>query len=408
MPSDNTQDVVVVDAAFKADAHRQYERLRALGPVHRVILPSGMNGWLVVSYEEAREALTHPALLKDPEPAAETLVAAGYVLNKPGVGLGGQMLEADPPHHTRLRKLVSGVFTPKRSAALAPRIERIANDLIDNFPAGGETDLVSAFTAPLPVTVIAELLGIPEAHRDDFRTWTSKALNVRAPDHQASIASLHRLLTEIVASKRRRPEDDLLSAMVTVRDSEDGSLSEQELIGTALLLVVAGHETTVNLLGNSVLALLANPEQLQLLREQPQLMPAAVEEFLRYDTSVEHSTHRYAAADLVIGGQKIPRGSIVVVALSSASHDAPLPEGKSPMVLDIAGPPGKHLSFGHGIHHCLGAPLARLEATIALSTLLRRVIRLELSIPPEEIKWIGSGMMRGALSIPVSCQTLTE
>jgi cytochrome P450 len=212
------------------------------------------------------------------------------------------MLESDPPHHTRLRKLVSGAFTPKRTAALAPRIERIANDLIDALPPSGKADLVTAFTAPLPVTVIAELLGIPEAYRDDFRVWSSKALMVKAPGHQEAVASLHTLLADVIAGKRSEPTDDLLSALILVRDGEDGKLTEEELIGTAMLLVIAGHETTVNLLGNAVLALLQNPEQLQLLREQPELMANAVEEFLRYDTSVEHSTHRYAAADLVIGG----------------------------------------------------------------------------------------------------------
>ncbi|MDI5971961.1 cytochrome P450 [Streptomyces sp. SL13] len=394
---------VVISPAFKADAPRQYARLRALGPVHRAVLSSGLECWLVVGYEAAREALTHPALRKDPRPAAATLAAAGYVLNQPGVGLGGQMLEADAPEHTRLRKLVSGAFTPRRTAALAPRVQRIADDLIDALGPAGETDLVASFTAPLPVTVIAELLGIPPEHREDFRRWTSDVLDVTAAGHASSLAGLHGLLGELVAAKRRRPEDDLLSDLVAARDERDGEdrLSEQELIGTATLLVIAGHETTVNLLGNAVHALLRHPEQLRLLRARPQLLPGAVEEFLRYDTSVEHSTLRYAAEDVRLGGRVVPRGGVVAVALSSAGHDAPQADGGDPAALDVARPAARHLSFGHGIHHCLGAPLARLEAVTALGTLLRRLPRLEPAVPLAELAWIPSGMMRGPLSLPV-------
>ncbi|MGV9935235.1 cytochrome P450 family protein [Streptomyces olivaceoviridis] len=396
---------VLMDAAFKANAQAEYARLREAGPVHRALLPSGVEGWLVVGYEEAREALTHPALLKDPAPAAQALTAAGYVLNQPGVGLGGQMLEADPPEHTRLRRLVSAAFTPKRTAALAPRVERIAHELIDALPPSGETDLIDSFTAPLPVTVIAELLGIPLADRADFRAWSSKALEVGTDGHEEAVAALHRLLRRLIADKRREPADDLLSALVAARDQEDGRLSEEELVGTALLLVVAGHETTVNLLGNGLLALLRHPGQLRLLRERPDLLPGAVEELLRYDTSVELTTHRFAAEDLVLAGVPIPRGSVVVVSLVSASRDAPLPDGADPTVLDVARPAVRHLSFGHGIHHCLGAPLARLEIRIALRTVLDRFARLEPAVPLESLEWIPAGMMRGPVRLPVRYET---
>ncbi|GHJ35498.1 cytochrome P450 [Streptomyces sp. TS71-3] len=347
-----------LDPAFKADAPRRYEALRRIGPIHRAKLSSGIDGWLVVDYDLAREALTHPALLKDPSPAAETLESAGYVLNQPGVGLGGQMLEADGKEHTRLRRLVSGAFTPRRTADLAPRIQQIADGLIDAMASRTTGDLVESFTAPLPVTVIAELLGIPEEHRDNFRLWTSDALNLIADSHRSSLASLHGLLSQLIEEKRTHPGDDLISALVAARDDEDGSLTEAELVGTCLLLVVAGHETTVNLLGNAVLALLHDPAQMRLLRRTPDLMPKAVEEFLRYDTSVETTTHRFASQDLELGGRLLPRGSVVVVALSSASRDAPMAAGEDPTVLDVSRPTARHLSFGHGIHHCLGAPLA--------------------------------------------------
>ncbi|MET9819012.1 cytochrome P450 [Streptomyces sp. NPDC006355] len=392
---------VVIEPAFKADAPARYARLRQLGPIHPAEFHLGLKGWVVVGYDLAREALTHPALLKDATPAAEALAAAGYVLHQPKVGLGAQMMEADPPEHTRLRRLASAAFTPRRTAELAPRIEQIAHDLIDALPPSGEADLVEAFNAPLPATVIAELLGIPREHHLDFRRWSGQALRVASPEHRPALAGLHGLLADLVAEKRRRPQDDLLSALVAVRDEEDGRLSEEELVGTAMMLVVAGHESTVNLLGNAVLALLRHPEQLELLRERPGLMPGAVEEFLRHDTSVERSTSRYASQDLELGGVAIPRGSMIVVALGSAGHDAPQAVGDDPAVLDVTRPGARHLAFGHGIHYCLGAPLARLETDIALRTLLSRVPELELAAPVDSLDWIGSGIIRGVLSLPV-------
>ncbi|MFD7282879.1 cytochrome P450 [Streptomyces sp. NPDC059862] len=398
-------ELVIMDPEFKADAHRQYARLRAEGPIHPAQFFPGITGWVVVDYDLAREALTHPALLKDPQPAVEMLEAAGFLGHKRGTGFGGQMLEADPPEHTRLRRLVSGAFSPKRSAELEPRITRIANELIDAMPPSGELDLVEAFTAPLPVAVIAELLGIPEAHHQDFRRWTTLAFQVSHPEYAAAVASLHAFLRELVEDKRRTPGDDLMSALVAARDEDDGRLSQEELAGTAALLVIAGHETTVNLLGNAVLALLRHPDQLRLLRDDPGLLPNAVEEFLRYDTSVERTTNRYAAEDLELGGVRIPRGGIVTVALASAGRDAPLPDGGDPDTLDITRSAVRHLSFGHGIHHCLGAPLARLEVRVALHTLLTRVPHLELAVPADSLAWFPSGMVRGVLSLPVRYRT---
>lgn len=386
---------------FKADAPARYARLRTLGPIHPARFHLGLEGWVVVGHDLAREALTHPALLKDSTPATEALAAAGYVLNKPSVGLGGQMLQADPPEHGRLRRLAAAAFTTRRTAALAPRVERIAHELLDVLPAAGETDLVEAFNAPLPATVIAELLGIPEEFHTDFRRWSGQALQVASPDHRTALASLHRMLAGLIEDKRRDPRDDLLSALVAVRDERDGRLSEEELTGTALMLIVAGHESTVNLLGNAVLALLRHPEQLALLRARPELMPGAVEEFLRHDTSVERSTNRYAAEDLELGGVRIPRGGLVVVALGSAGHDAPQAEETDPAVLDVGRPHARHLAFGYGIHHCLGAPLARLETAIALRVLLERVEGLELAVPEADLEWIGSGIIRGVRSLPV-------
>ncbi len=392
---------VIIDASFKADAYRQFAKLRSVAPIHRAQFHAGITGWLVVDHDLAREALTHPALLKNAAPAAEMLEAAGFLSHKPGVGLGGQMLESDPPEHTRLRRLVSSAFTPRRTAELSPRIEQIAHELIDAMPPSGELDLVEAFTAPLPVTVISELLGIPQRHAEDFRHYTAIALDVAHPKYGSALASLHKLLHTVIEGKRGTPQDDLLSALVAVRDKDDGRLSDEELSGTAALLVIAGHETTVNLLGNAIYALLQHPDQLALLRRSPQLVTGAVEELLRYDTSVERTTNRYAAQELQLGGVLIPRGGIVAVALASVNRDIPLPDGSDPDILDITRQQSRHLSFGHGIHHCLGAPLARLEASLALQTLLSRMRRIELATTEEHMTRIPVGMMRGLTSLPI-------
>ncbi|WP_377271306.1 cytochrome P450 [Peterkaempfera sp. SMS 1(5)a] len=399
------QPPLVATPEFKADAHARYAALRKAGPVHRVRFPSGLEGWLVVGHDTAREALHHPALGKDATQAAAALEAAGHISNRPGVGLGGNMLTADPPEHTRLRRLVAGAFTPRRSEAMGPRIEQITAGLIDAIAPLGEADLVESFTAPLPMTVISELLGVPEEHRSDFRTWSQQALGNPPSAVRAGGAALNRFLAELLAAKRAEPGDDLLSALVAVRDEDDGRLSDTELLGTAVLLVVAGHETTVNLLGNAVLALLRHPAQARLLREQPDLLPGAVEEFLRYDAPVELTPQRFAAADVRLGGQLIRRGDIVQIALTSVGRDAAstdaAPGTPGPDELDVTRAGVHHLSFGHGIHYCLGAPLARLEAVIALGALLRRLPGLELAVPYEQVAWIPGGIMRGPMALPV-------
>ncbi|PRY37352.1 cytochrome P450 family protein [Umezawaea tangerina] len=396
-----SEQVVTITAEFKADAPARYAELRELGPVHRSRFSTGLEGWLVVGHDAALDALVHPALVKNSAPSRDKLAAANYTNDRPGVGLGGNMLVSDPPDHTRLRKLVAGAFSPARTRALAPRVQRIADDLLDRLVPKGEADLVEAFTAPLPVAVISELLGVPEADRADFRRWSSLTLGAPSDPQREAALNLNRYLADLIAAKRRSPADDLLSALVAVRDEDDGRLSEVELVGTAVLLVVAGHETTVNLLGNAVVALLRDPAQADLLRGRPELVPGAVEEFLRYDSSVEHATPRFAAEDLVIAGTPVARGDVVMVALSSASRDMPVPDHGDPAELDVTRNGVRHLSFGHGIHYCLGAPLARLEAATALSTLLRRIPDLRAAAPLDELEWVPSGIMRGPLALPV-------
>ncbi|MER7000841.1 cytochrome P450 [Streptomyces sp. NPDC000410] len=393
-----TDDVLrVFTPEFKADAHARYAELRKQGPIHRVQTHTGLPTWLVVGYELAREALVHPLLGKDSTPADEALRDAGYTVNRPGVGLGGNMLTADPPHHTRLRKLVAAAFTPRRMEALRPRVQEITDGLLDAVAEDGRADLVPAFTTPLPVTVISELLGVPEGQRGNFTTWTQHALG-NPPEKQAEGAlNLNRFLSELLADKHRSPGDDLLSALVAVRDEDDGRLSDTELLGTAVLLVVAGHDTTANLLADGILALLRHPDQARLLRERPDLLPAAIEEVLRYDAPVEYTPLRWAAEDFELGGSRISKGDGVHIALTAVGRDGDEDADR----FDVTRADGRHLSFGHGIHHCLGAPLARLEGVVALGTLLRRFPDLELTVPAEELPWVPAGITHGPAALPV-------
>ncbi|GAA0448131.1 cytochrome P450 [Paractinoplanes deccanensis] len=388
--------MLTITPDFKADSPRRWAELRRRGPVHRIRLETGLEVWAVVTYEAAREALAHPLLRKDSTPAEAALAAAGFTLHKPGVGIGGNMLEADPPAHTRLRRVVAGAFSPRRVEALAPRVREIAAGLLGALAGRYEVDLVTAYHAPLPIAVIGELLGVPEEERAGFRTWTAAAVSAPSAAQREGVRALNACLESLIARKRAAPGDDLLSALAA-----GGELSDEELLGTAALMVVAGHDTTVNLLGNAVAALLRQPAELARLRARPELIAGAVEEFLRYDPPVEQASKRYAAEDLTLAGQPIRRGDVVAVMLGSASRDAPQTDDGDPGLLDVERAAARHLAFGHGIHHCLGAPLARLEATIALGALIERFPRLSPAVALEEIEWIASGMMRGPVALPV-------
>ncbi len=397
----NTEILIepAIDAAFKAAAQSRYAALRALGLIHRARILNGVPCWIVVDHELAKQALIHPALVKDETPARDTLAAAGLASE---AGMEPNMLVVDPPDHTRLRRLVAAAFTRGRVEALRPRVTETAEELADAIAAAGETDLVRSYTSLLPVTVICELLGVREREQGQFREWTSKVLGPPGPDRRQGFRNLNQYLTELMAEKRRAPAGDLLSALVAVRDSRDRRLSEEELVGTASLLVIAGHDTTVNLLGNAIVALFDHPEQARLLRQRPELIKGAVEEFLRFDTSVEYTPMRFAARDIELGGAQIARGDIVVVSLTSANRSDPALAAAERDTLDVTRPAARHLAFGYGIHRCLGAPLAQLEAEIGIGTLLRRFPGLRPLLPTAELSWVPTGMMRGPLSLPVS------
>lgn len=395
-------------ADFKDDAsvdpYPRYAHMRAHCPVPQVIKGSGIRPYLITRYGDAKAALIDPRLLKDPRAGAEALTEAGIAHLYLGGGntLSNHMLSTDPPDHTRLRRLVAGQFTMRRTAALTPRIQEITTSLIDAFAPLGRAEFMTAFAGQLPSLVIAELLGVPASDRDAFRGWASDSLLPPSDPRQLkALLALSSYVESIVAAKRTAPADDLISGLIT--DQSSDRLSEDELLGSIKLLIIAGNETTINLLGNGLFALLRHPSQLDLLRSRPELIPNAIEEFLRYDAPVERATMRFAGKDVQIGETSIPRGSIVYVVLGSANRDPDqFPDADR---FDVTRASRGHLTFGHGLHFCLGAPLARLGAKIAFESLLSRLPELELDARPEDIPYQLSSIMHGLASLPIRFRT---
>lgn len=388
------------DQDFVQDPHARNARMRAEAPAQRVVTEDGMAVWLITRYEQARFALSDPRFSKD-------FTKAGTLLEEklpPGAdkrefALASHMLNMDPPDHTRLRKLVVKAFTARRIENLRPRIEEITARLLDDMAKQSEVDLLDAFAFPLPIQVICELLGVDESHQGDFRKWTNAMLSREDPEaSHAAVMNMAGYLIELVADKRQRPADDLLSALIEVSEDED-RLSEAELLGMVFLLLVAGHETTVNLIGNCVLALLRNPEQLAALRADPELIPSAVEEALRYDGPVNLATLRYTTEAVQLDDVEIPAGEVVHVSLTSANRDGE--RFAEPDEFDIGRSTTGHLAFGHGIHFCVGAPLARMEGQIALRALLERFPKLAAAWSTEQPRWRFSTLIRGLETLPV-------
>ncbi|MEW2288410.1 cytochrome P450 [Streptomyces sp. NPDC047841] len=390
------------DPAFVADPFPLYRRLREEGPVRRAIIAGGLDAWLVTRYEDGLAALSDPRLSSDVRDASDPrLIAQLPAFERES--MMSTMLRSDPPDHTRLRRLVAKAFTARRVAELRPRVQEITDRLLEAVLPAGRAELVADFALPLPVTVIGELLGVPVDERHDFQRWTDAMLvrGEEAPDPLVVDEAWRRMrayVTQHLAAKRARPGDDLLSALIDAHDQEQ-RLSHDELIAMTFLLLVAGYVTTVNLIAGGIAALLTHPDQLTLLRNRPELLPDAIEEFLRHDGPVSPGIARFAREDVEIAGVTVPRGATVLVASAIADRDpARFPD---PDRLDITRRDNGHLAFGHGIHYCLGAPLARLEGRVAIGTVLRRLPDLALAVPPAELTWRPGGL-RGPARLPVT------
>jgi cytochrome P450 len=400
MPAIPTMKVDPFTATGPGQRDAAYAALAVAGPVHRITLPGGQPAWLITGHHEARQALHDPRIIK--REATGAILGSGLLSAEVIAATSSHMLNSNGSDHVRLRRLVGAAFTRRRIEQLAPRIQQITDELCDTMADAAQVDLIDAFAYPLPITVICELLGVPAQRRAQFRELSSITAGravLGDPDvFVAASSAMVNLLRELVAAKRADPTDDLLSSLVAVRDGAD-QLSEDELTSMAWLLLVAGHETTVNLIGNGVLALLTHPEQLALLRAQPDQLGTAIEELLRFNGPLQIATPRRTTEPVDMGGTTIPAGHMVIPALLAANRD-PVCTAQ-PDTLDITRTDNPHLAFGHGIHHCLGAPLARLEGRIALGSLLARFPRLRLAVPPEHLTWRPGVLPHGLDTLPV-------
>ncbi|MER5181755.1 cytochrome P450 [Streptomyces sp. NPDC002896] len=397
---------------FAADPYPAYAWLREHAPVHRTRLPSGVEAWLVTRYADARQALADQRLSKNPAHHDEPAHAKGKT-GIPGerkAELMTHLLNIDPPDHTRLRRLVSKAFTPRRVAEFAPRVQELTDRLIDQFAGKGTADLIHEFAFPLPIYAICDMLGVPREDQDDFRDWAGMMIRHGGGPRGGvarSVKKMRGYLAELIHRKREGlredGDDDLISGLIRASDHGE-HLTENEAAAMAFILLFAGFETTVNLIGNGTYALLRNPVQRERLQKslaagETDLLATGVEELLRYDGPVELATWRFATEALTIGGQHIAPGDPVLVVLAAADRD---PERfAEPDTLDLARRDNQHLGYGHGIHYCLGAPLARLEGQTALATLLKRLPDLQLDADPDDLRWRGGLIMRGLRTLPV-------
>jgi cytochrome P450 len=393
---------------------KQYDRLRPSServgladgePLVRVHLPYGGDGWLARRYEDVKLVLADPRFSRAVAFGKDVPRATSFISDQPGI------LDMDPPDHTRLRKLTAKAFTARRVEELRPRVQEIIDGLIENMiAAGSPVDLMDTFSWPMPITVICELLGVPFEDRVKFRAWTDATLAITAytPEEiMDSRVKLREYMAGLIAQRRQLPADDLLTALVKARDEED-RLSELEMVQFAVGLLIAGHETTANQFGNFMYSLLTHPDQLARLRSDPGLVNPAVEEMMRYTPlgGASSGFPRIATEDLEVGGVLLRAGDAVFVDLAAANRDPRVFD--NPEELDVSRQVNPHIGFGHGVHHCLGAQLARLELRMALTSVLRRFPDLAFAVDEAEISWKHGRAVRGLQALPVTWSEVKE
>jgi cytochrome P450 len=405
-----TPPLDIASSDFKADPWLACAHLRAAQPVARVPVRVHFGreeAYLITRYDDAAMVLRDEHFVKDVRSARHTSDLGVPWMPRAIKPLAHTMLDSDGAEHRRLRSLVRDTFAPKHIAHLEPRVRELVGTLLDRMAAAARVDLVADLALPLPLTVISELLGVPDRDRLRFRRWFSSLIDASASSRPnlslllkvPDIFAMMRFLRRLVAERRAHPGEDLVSRLA--HTEEDGDrLTEDELVAMLGILLIAGYETTVNLIATGTLLLLQHPDQLARLREEPALIESAVEELLRLATPVDVATERYAGEEVELAGVTIPRGALVLVAIVSANADGT--RFPDPERLDVSRGENRHLAFGLGPHYCLGAPLARMEARVALEALIQRFPHLRLAMPAEQLHWRPGVSLRSLVSVPVS------
>ncbi|RZB16719.1 cytochrome P450 [Streptomyces sp. F001] len=418
----NSEPLPLYGKEYKTDPYPLYRKLREEGPVHRVNFPSGVNAWLVTGYEAAHSALNDDRLGKNHDLGNSAWRERAAIMPEPQHSqLQVHLLHQDPPKHTVMRKMVTEAFAPRHVERMRPRFEEIATELLDaaldtpDTGEAGEIDVVGAFAAHFPFRVLAEVIGLPEALAARFdRDWGKVVQPVgptdpQRPVYEGRLRGLQGYIAEVTEDKRRNPGDDLLTKLVVA--CEEGAISKEERDSVVFQLLVAGQEPVTNQITTALVALLRHPAELQRLQDavrdgetgEQGLLARAVEELLRYDSAFELTTWRFFAEDADLFGTRIPAGDSVIVSLSAANRDPErFPDADT---LDLDRTPNPHLAFGHGIHFCPGASLARIELQIALRALLTRLPGLRLAVADQDLEWIGAVLARGVNQLPVSYGT---
>ena len=400
----NLHQVNIAARGHKSDPYPFYARLRDDHPVFPLTLPDKRTIWLITRYEDVANVLKDIRFVKNPANVADRFNVTRQPW-MPGFArpLIHHMLNQDKQAHARLRGLVNKAFSPSRILQMAPQIHEVAEMLLKRIRGRKRIDLIADFALPFPTIIIAEMLGVPACDRERFIRWTNVIMQISTSKwgmfrSVPSVWAFVRYLRKFIRSRQLAPQEDLVSALVTAE--VDGEvLTDDELLSMVFLLLVAGHETTVNLIGNGVLALLKNPRQLQLLRSDFGLMKPAVEELLRFDSPIEMGTERYASEDVTVADVKIPGGALVGCVIASANRDDR--QFKYPDKLEIRREPNKHLSFGLGAHYCTGAALARMEGQIAIQMLLQTLPNIQLATSSSHLSWRPGLVTRGLENLPV-------
>ncbi len=380
--------------------HALYDGLVIEGKPRKAHISANHSVWVVTRYQDARQILSHPGVSRDAEKAAALYTRrTGEKRTDVGEVLSHHMLNVDPPDHTRLRGLVGKAFTSRHVESLHPYIEEVTQGLLDDIAAREQADLMADYSVPLTVSVICQLLGVPAADRDHIRSsWEMQADLLPHEDAEKLAHEQADYLQQLLKAKRSAPANDVFSDLVKAAD-ESGDLSEQELIGMAHLLLMSGFETTMNMMGNAMVTLLTHPEELALLRAQPDLLPNALEEIVRHDSPVRASMLRFTSADVDLDDVTIPAGEFIVVSIQTANHDPS--RFSDPERLDFFRNVDGHLGYGYGVHYCIGAPLARLESRLAIGRLLQRFPDLALAVPSRELQWLPVTFLRALVAVPV-------